>query len=146
MRLLLILAALLAGLLAVSSIAAPVPKEKNKPKTTAEKLIGTWKAVKIVGQPVHPELDKTYEFRKDGTVVIESNQKRGGRRQEVLKYEVVGDAIRFSAEHRPQPMAKHWHVAIVSITDKELTTLGPDERPGEENVCQRGEPNQRERL
>jgi uncharacterized protein (TIGR03066 family) len=109
MRLLLTLAVLFAGALGSYYVFAPVPKEK--PKTTAEKLIGKWKIVRLPnGAP--PAGEVTVEFTKDGKLVHCSE----GVVKEAT-YKVEDKTIRYHSEQLPE---KDWSLSIKTLTNEEL--------------------------
>lgn len=113
MRLVLTLVVLLAACLAGSYAVAPVPKERKK--TTADKLVGKWKLVRL-SSGATPGGDVTLEFKKDGKVTVSIV---GSVREDT--YKVKGDTIHFHSEHGP---VKERSVTIKSLTHEELVTAG----------------------
>lgn len=142
MRLLLTLAVLLAGLLAGSYAVAPVPKEKNKPKTTAEKMIGNWKLIRLPsGNPPARGVEVTSEYKKDGKVIMRQVNRKGVLEVEEATYKVVGEIVYFTSDKRARPERRQWSVTVKEITDKKLVTLGPDSPPSEVEESVRIEPS-----
>ncbi len=121
------LAACLFGTLALAfaaqSASAPIPKDA--PKTTAEKLIGTWEIVKVSGEK--PKGVKyVVEFAKDGKMTLKVTPEEGEKMTLKGKYKVLeGDKIDYEME-QPDGSKKQEVLSIKRLTDDELVTEDPD--------------------
>src|SRR5690349_23531159 len=84
--------------LAFTAQSAPIPKPKDAPKTTAEKLVGTWEIVKVQGEK--PKGGKhVVEFAKDGKMTLKVEPEEGEKLTLKGKYKVLeGDKIDYEME------------------------------------------------
>jgi uncharacterized protein (TIGR03066 family) len=123
MRLLTACIAALCGA-ALTLSAAPVPKDKQK--TTAEKLIGTWELVKnskgnLEGVTVY------VEFTKDGKMAVKYAPKEKDAQMTILngKFKAEGEKIDYTIEDGAGGMRGEI-LTIKKLTDDELITVDPD--------------------
>jgi uncharacterized protein (TIGR03066 family) len=103
------------------AFAAPVPKEK----TTAEKLVGTWKLVKFQGEDP-PGGGATVEFTKDGKMIITFDN-NGEKLVAKGTYKVVGDDKIDYKVTLPGGEDKSEVLTIKKLTEDELVTTDPDD-------------------
>ena len=123
------LTACLIGALALAwtALSAPAPIPKDAPKTTAEKLVGTWELVKnsngnIDGVTVY------VEFTKDGKMAVKYAPKEKGTEATSLKgkYKVVeGEKIDYTIDDG-MGGTRTEILTIKKLTDDELVTVDPD--------------------
>jgi uncharacterized protein (TIGR03066 family) len=94
---------------------APAPR----PKTNAEKILGTWKVVKV---PAGQLQDVTIEFTKDGKAkIVMRNETEEQTREATFK--VDGDKVTITVA-LPDGKARKDTLTIVKLTDAELHLKG----------------------
>src|SRR5262245_49890781 len=100
--------------LVMTAQSAPAPIPKDAPKTTAEKLVGTWEIVKVKGEK--PEGKFTVEFAKDGKMTLKVEPTEGDKMTFKGKYKVLeGDKIDYELE-MPGGETKKEILSIKKIT------------------------------
>jgi uncharacterized protein (TIGR03066 family) len=118
----LLLAALLAPSLALPAAAAPVPKEK--PKTDAERIVGTWKMVKASNGA---EKGRTViaEFTKDGKLVLRrSVNGQPGESEQTGTYKVKDGKLEYTFGEGDEAVTATDE--IKKLTDDELVVVDPN--------------------
>lgn len=123
---------LLAAVVAVAfgtalTTAAPVPKDKQK--TTAEKLVGTWELVKNSKENV--EGAKVFvEFTKDGKMSVKfvPNDKDVPASTFNGKFKVLeGEKVDYPLDTGEEGKTRQEVLTIKKLTDDELVTVDPNE-------------------
>jgi uncharacterized protein (TIGR03066 family) len=111
--------------LAFTAQSAPAPIPKDAPKTTAEKLVGTWEIVKVSGEK--PKGAKfVVEFTKDGKMTLKVEPEEGEKMTLKGKYKMLeGDKIDYEME-QPDGGKKQEVLTIKKLADDELVTEDPD--------------------
>ncbi len=101
------------------------------PKPLAEAILGKWKQVKTAGRPTWSELELTHEYKKNGVLIIESNDPKHGHHLEIGTYKIERDRIHYNFESR-KPDSTKWTVTIQEITGTKVVITTNDTIPGEE--------------
>jgi uncharacterized protein (TIGR03066 family) len=118
-----LLAACLAIACGATLTAAQAPKDK--PKTTAEKLVGTWELVKDSKGNV--EATVLVEFTKDGKMTVKHTPKEKGAKTTTLngKFKAEGEKIDYTIDDGAGG-TRGEILTIKKLTDDELVTVDPE--------------------
>ncbi len=104
-----------------------VAKAPTKP--LAEAILGKWKLVKLVGHPVDPGVELTYEYHADGTVIVRSDDPKNGHRMESGTYRVVNNSIVYFFERRK--FDRECIAIIQELAGHKMAITCPDDKPSE---------------
>ncbi len=120
------IALLTAGCLA-GAAAADDSKDKDKEKTTAEKLVGKWKLVKS-SQGTPEDVTFVVEFGKKGEMILRVEPKDKDAEPVVLKgtYKLDKDKIDYKMDNGTGGQ-KQEVLKIKTITEDELVVTDPDD-------------------
>jgi uncharacterized protein (TIGR03066 family) len=100
---------------------APVPRDL--PKTTAEKLVGTWKLIEADRPPGEPVPDATIEFTKDGKVTFRIVRGKGKSPILTGTYKLVGKELHTTYESGAEDdHERYWVTTIRELTADTLIT------------------------
>lgn len=105
-------------------VAAPVPKAK--PKTTADKLVGTWRLVKT-SQAGGVKVTLLVDLAADGTMT--ARQSADGEDDPDVRtgtYKVDGETIPYTLGRGDGSDPKSETLTIKKLTDDELVVVDPD--------------------
>ncbi|MBA4062402.1 MAG: hypothetical protein C0501_01600 [Isosphaera sp.] len=117
-----LLAALIAPALALSSAAAPVPKEK--PKTDAVRIVGTWKMVRTSNGEVKGRT-VIAEFTKNGKLTLRrSVNKVPGESEQTGTYKVKDGKLEYTFGEGDEAVTATDE--IKKLTDDELVVVDPN--------------------